>query len=777
VSVAERAGRWCRRNPAVATLLALLFLVLSTGLAGVTWKWLEAEQLRKDESEAREAAVASEADAKNERQHAVNLLYRSLVREARATRLAHRMGYRKEVFGRLREAMALDTPQRDLEQLREEASACLGDFVGLEPTIWDDLPAPLAGGDGNNLAVSPNGKLAAFALQDGTIRIRDVATGVETGKVSGNAWRWIIFGHDSRTLFSVAGVELKTWKADADGRWAMVHSRKLKPGTRNVVCGVDQYLTLSGVDSQQKIEAFAWENDKPLGSVTVEKNTRIENTFLTRDRQRIVALGSKEAKPCLFVGNLESGKLEAIPWEPGYAWYGRVLSWDGRYLASVTDEGIGLYDLERRQHLPFIRSEGNLLSARFSHDGRYLLISAFSGTIHFWSLAANRETARLSMGGGSWIYPALQLSGDDQLLAVGRAGERRIRLWNLAGSGEKLVLAGHDRAVPCAVFGPDGKRIASASKDHQVKIWDAQSGTLRHTLPRFQGLPQELVFTRGGRYLFAGEQEGGLSAWDLETFQSIPIVGGPQPHPIFSLDLSPDGVHLALTLKNDGLRIYRIDGAGKVGEVRRTFKLQHVRHFPSPFSTRVRFSPNGKRLAWTDSDRVRLYDFEQAREVPFRAPQLLSGWFNLNWYPDSTHLAFVTGAKVGEVWNVATGKRVMYFGRPGELQQHISSLSPDGRWFVCSPTGTAAVLWDARTGKRLLTLPEESSGIWCYSWSPDNKRVALSLTDGGVVVWDLASVRQHLAALGLDWTDTPPGEGPVPLEEQQAETPTAPLSP
>jgi hypothetical protein len=59
----------------------------------------EAEQLRKDESAARAAAAISEADAKNERQQAVNHLYHSLVREARATRLARRMGYRKEVFG------------------------------------------------------------------------------------------------------------------------------------------------------------------------------------------------------------------------------------------------------------------------------------------------------------------------------------------------------------------------------------------------------------------------------------------------------------------------------------------------------------------------------------------------------------------------------------------------------------------------------------------------------------------------------------------------------
>jgi eukaryotic-like serine/threonine-protein kinase len=41
-----RASMWCRRNKALASLAALLMLALVGGLAGVTWKWREADQER-----------------------------------------------------------------------------------------------------------------------------------------------------------------------------------------------------------------------------------------------------------------------------------------------------------------------------------------------------------------------------------------------------------------------------------------------------------------------------------------------------------------------------------------------------------------------------------------------------------------------------------------------------------------------------------------------------------------------------------------------------------
>jgi WD40 repeat protein len=44
-----------------------------------------------------------------------------------------------------------------------------------------------------------------------------------------------------------------------------------------------------------------------------------------------------------------------------------------------------------------------------------------------------------------------------------------------------LTFQGHSSGVCSLAFSPDGKRLASASKDQTVKIWDAQPGPQEST--------------------------------------------------------------------------------------------------------------------------------------------------------------------------------------------------------------------------------------------------------------------------------------------------------
>src|SRR5262249_54962616 len=85
VTAIERAVKWARRRPAVATLLALVALITTLGVAGISWEWWRAEDRavaaeaaegRANEKAAAEqaanektrAALGREADARHEEQ-------------------------------------------------------------------------------------------------------------------------------------------------------------------------------------------------------------------------------------------------------------------------------------------------------------------------------------------------------------------------------------------------------------------------------------------------------------------------------------------------------------------------------------------------------------------------------------------------------------------------------------------------------------------------------------------------------------------------------------
>src|SRR4029077_6420424 len=73
-----------------------------------------------------------------------------------------------------------------LADLRLEAVACLGDFVGLTPTTFTDFP-PSAKIDWARMDSS--GRLAAFATSDGRIHLRELASGKEVALFSvTNIW-------------------------------------------------------------------------------------------------------------------------------------------------------------------------------------------------------------------------------------------------------------------------------------------------------------------------------------------------------------------------------------------------------------------------------------------------------------------------------------------------------------------------------------------------------------------------------------------------------------
>src|SRR5262245_52398353 len=184
-SAAYKFQKAWRRNKLAFGAVGAVGLALVLGSLVSTWQAIRARKAEREQSRLLVKADNALAGEANERTRAEQRLYESLVREARALRLARQVGYRTEVFKLLQQARALKVPGKDLDILRLEAVACLGDFVGLAPTT---VMEPSTNEWISASQLDPTGKLAAFGLSSGDIVLRQIPSGTEIARLRGRGF-------------------------------------------------------------------------------------------------------------------------------------------------------------------------------------------------------------------------------------------------------------------------------------------------------------------------------------------------------------------------------------------------------------------------------------------------------------------------------------------------------------------------------------------------------------------------------------------------------------
>jgi WD40 repeat protein len=215
------------------------------------------------------------------------------------------------------------------------------------------------------------------------------------------------------------------------------------------------------------------------------------------------------------LGNLldPSVEVEGVAWRPG----------SDLVACACTDKGVQLYDRLKRRAAGNISHPSYARAVAFSRNGRYLA-SMCEKAVKVWDLQAGRQAWSVNVPGNSlvaWRIPVgIAFSPNGRTLAAPE-GNNLVLLIDVAKGQPSGACSGHGGMVTGAAYSPDGKYLASGSFDKTVKIWDGTSGKLRGTLTGHTDWVFAVAFARDGKTLASAGREGTVILWDVTSRRKL----------------------------------------------------------------------------------------------------------------------------------------------------------------------------------------------------------------------------------------------------------------
>jgi WD40 repeat protein len=206
---------------------------------------------------------------------------------------------------------------------------------------------------------------------------------------------------------------------------------------------------------------------------------------------------------------------------------------------------------------------------------------------------------------GEYVVRSLREVGEIWEIWEGsaRVTAGRTEILRLTKRTMKKFFLKHGAPIRSVVFSPDGKFLASGSRDRTVKVWEVGSWWEVATL-RGHGGVLSVTFSPDGRFLASGyeygtvkvwevgswREYGAVKVWDVGSWREVATLRGHGG--VLSFTFSPDGRFLASGYEYGTVKVWEVGSWREVATLRG--------HGSNVLS--VTFSPDGKFLASGSED-------------------------------------------------------------------------------------------------------------------------------------------------------------------------------